>query len=219
MNLRKLAALTVGATSLLTASSALAYEPAQVHEGASIGALVGFGENSFLFDTGIRGGYTLPAHVYLGGTFLLNVGTSGYCGFYGAGATYYCYGANTVGFTTGFEGGYDFAAGPLVVRAYGGLGVAFESISYNNYGACAGGVCGGTGVGPVCTQFAPNGACIGYGNPNTSSVALWGGGTAIYDFKSHGPWFVMGDVRIGDAPFLLANQFMGMFTVGGGYEF
>jgi hypothetical protein len=213
MKLRSLVALTLGAcagaTTLLATSSAQAYEPAQVHEGASVGALIGFGENEFLFTTGLRGGYTLPgSHVYLGGTFLFNAGSSSYCGYYGAVTTYYCYGGNSVGFLTGFEAGYEFAAGPILVRPYGGVGVAFDSYSFGGYGCNE--VTGvGCGVGPG--YYAPS--------SNTSSVALWGGGTAMYDFKNHGPWFVMGDMRIGDAPFLFDDQFLFMFLVGGGYEF
>ncbi len=207
MNVRWLATLTscaLGAATFFSTSSAHAYEPGQVHEGASIGALIGFGENEFLFNTGIRGGYTLPAHVYLGGTFLFNAGTAGY---YGCGYGYGC-NTGTVGFTTGFEAGYEFPAGPLTVRPYGGIGGVLESYSGGAYGQT---VC----INGVCTTAGGN----AYGSFTTTSVALWAGGTAIYDFKNHGPWFVMGDVRVGDAPFLVSYQVMGWFMVGGGYEF
>ena len=193
MNVRTLAACAFGATTLFSASSALAVEPAQVHEGASVAGLIGFGANAYGFDLGVRGGYTLPNHVYLGGTFVFNTGFAGW----GA------------GFTTGFEGGYEFAAGPVTVRPYGGIGFADEQYNgyYNNtYNVtlCAefGGIyCNNTGAGGTSTSFA-----------------FWVGGTAFYDFKG-GPWFVAGDIRIGDAPGLFYQQFIFAFLPGGGYEF
>ena len=211
MKLQNLAAIALGAATVFSASSALAYEPAQVHTGFSVGALIGFGENTFLFDTGVRAGYTLPAHVYLGGTFLLNVGNGGYDNCYYGVDGYVCTGfaGNSVGFTTGFEGGYEFVAGPITVRPYGGLGVALETFSFNN-GYPYNGI--NVGCAPQTPEYCQTPSVT------TSSFAFWFGGTAIYDFK-HGPWFVMGDARVGDAPFLIANQFIGIFTVGGGYEF
>jgi hypothetical protein len=201
MKLRKLAATALGATTLLSASSALAVEPAQLHEGGSIALLAGFGASAYGFSTGVRGGYTLPAHVYLGGTFLLNVGFGGW----------------GVGFTTGFEGGYEFAAGPIVVRPYGGIGVELEQFNGVNYGN--NGICGYTPTdAPIyCNNLG------GYAGGTTTSVAFWFGGTAIYDFKG-GPWFVAGDARIGDAPALAAyygNAGDIIFAVlaSGGYEF
>ena len=195
MKVRTLAALALGATTLLSASSASAVEPAQLHEGASIAGLIGFGANAYGFDIGARGGYTLSNHVYLGGTFLFNTGFAGW----GA------------GFTTGFEAGYEFAAGPVVVRPYGGIGFALEQYSGYYYGGaynpnlCA--IYGGV----YCAYGAG-------GSTTTTSAAFWVGGTAIYDFKG-GPWFVAGDIRMGDAPALLTNQFIFAFLPGGGYEF
>jgi hypothetical protein len=203
MNVRTLAACALGATASLSASSALAVEPAQLHEGASVAGLVGFGANSYGFSTGVRGGYTLPNHVYLGGTFLLNVGLGGW----GA------------GFTTGFEGGYEFAAGPIVVRPYGGVGFADE-----NYGGY-----GNTYNATLCAEFGGTycNNTNGYGG-TTTSIAFWAGGTAIYDFKG-GPWFVAGDLRFGDAPFLAPTYYGTGYGNGGnvifalmasgGYEF
>jgi hypothetical protein len=207
------------ATSLLTAAPASAVEKAEVHTGASVGGLIGIGENEYLFNTGVRFGWTLPAHVYLGGMFMLHVGTGPYYyGYYGNGPGVACYnagpysgacgGANTLGFTTGFEGGYEFAAGPVVVRPYGGIG--FANITYNYGGAVI-------GTGCPATPGNPNGYCYS-SNYTTSSIAVWGGGTAMYDFRG-GPWFVMGDLRIGIAPAFWTNQVMAAFTVGGGYEF
>jgi hypothetical protein len=198
MKLRTLATMALGATTFFSASSALAYEPAQVHEGASIGGLIGFGVDYYGFATGIRGGYTLPAHVYLGGTFLFNTGFAGW----GA------------GFTTGFEGGYEFAAGPVTVRPYGGVGLALEQYGGGGPYLGNGNICGYT---PTGAPIYCNGNGYGYGGSSTS-LAFWAGGTCIYDFKG-GPWFVMGDVRFGDAPALYYEQGIFAVLVGGGYEF
>jgi hypothetical protein len=199
MKVRTLAALALGATTLFSASSALAVEPAQLHEGASIAGLVGFGANAYGFDLGVRGGYTLPNHVYLGGTFIFNTGLGGW----GA------------GFTTGFEGGYEFAAGPVVVRPYGGLGFVDEN--YNGYYGYA----GNTYNAQLCAEGIDNAVYCNNGNgfgSTTTSFAFWVGGTAIYDFKG-GPWFVAADIRMGDAPALFYQQFVFAFMPGGGYEF
>jgi hypothetical protein len=196
MKVRKLAALAVGAASLLSASSAFAVDPAELKQGGSVAGLIGFGANAYGFGLGVRGGYTLPNNVYIGGTALLNVGFGGW----GA------------GFTIGAEGGYQFAAGPVVVRPYGGLGFVDENYSYGGYGnvgAAAQAACN-AGVTADCNLG-------GYGG-TTTSFAFWVGGTAIYDFKG-GPWFVAADIRMGDAPALFGGNFIFAFMPGGGYEF
>jgi hypothetical protein len=213
---RTLTALAIGGATLFATSSSLAVEPAELKSGPSIGGLIGFGSSAYGFDLGVRAGYTLPNNVYLGGTFIFNTGFNGW----GA------------GFTTGFEGGYQFAAGPVVVRPYGGLGFADEQYSY---GFCGGG--GGSNSAlqeclSACAQGA--GAAIGacdsgcestYGGGggggacgNTTSFAFWVGGTAMYDFKG-GPWFVSADIRLGDAPAFYAGNVIFAFLPGGGYEF
>jgi hypothetical protein len=117
---RKLTALAVGTSALLAASSASAQSASQAkaqafvdESGWSVAGLLGFGFSNYVggFGLGVRGGYTLPSHVYLGGTFVDFPVSFG----------------NT--FFTGFEGGYDIKAGPLAVRPYGGVGLI--DISYN----------------------------------------------------------------------------------------
>jgi hypothetical protein len=218
MTLRKLAAYALSGATLLSASSAIAVEPAELKQGFSIAGLIGFGASAYGFDLGVRAGYTLPNNVYLGGTLLFNTGFGGW----GA------------GFTTGFEGGYQFAAGPVVVRPYGGIGFVDEQYS-GFYGYCGGGgnnanlqnclnACqsGAASTLGECDQACENayggGGGVGCGNANTTSVAFWVGGTAIYDFKG-GPWFVSADIRMGDAPALFYQQFIFAFLPGGGYEF
>jgi hypothetical protein len=206
MKLRALAALAAlaatGATLLFT-SSALAVEPAELKQGFSVAGLIGFGAGYEGFDLGVRGGYTLPNNIYLGGTILLNVGFGGW----GA------------GFTTGFEGGYQFAAGPVVVRPYGGIGVVLEQYNYGNGAnqACA---ADPSACAIECQANPGLAICNGaYGGGSTSSFAFWVGGTAIYDFKG-GPWFVAADIRTGDAPLLYGSGgFIFAFLPSGGYEF
>lgn len=100
----------------------LAASPAQAEEGdptagkGSIGALVGYGfKGGTNFGFGARGGYTLPANVYLGATFLYHLGKS-------VGA------ADTSLYYLGVEGGYDIAVNPVVIRPYLGFGRAVATI-------------------------------------------------------------------------------------------
>ncbi len=55
-------------------------------------------------------------------------------------------------------------------------------------------------------------------NATTTSLALWVGGTVLYAFNG-GPWFVSGDVRLGDAPGLVYQQLVFAVMAGGGYQF
>jgi hypothetical protein len=218
--LRMLAPVTVVFGLLLAAPSARAIEPAEVHTGASVEGMLGVGENEYLFNFGVRFGWTLPAHVYIGGMLMGHAGNGPYYGYYGAAGVYYgsCYtgpgyyggcGAGTLGFTTGVEGGYDFAAGPVVVRPYAGFG--FANVTYN-YGTIP------ATIGCPITPGNPQGYCYVNYSYTTSSFALWGGGSAIYDFKG-GPWFVKAGFQIGLAPAFWTNQFMGALLAGGGFEF
>jgi hypothetical protein len=225
--LAPVASFAISAAGFLSAPSAFAVEPAQVHEGASVAGLLGFGANEYGFNFGVRGGYTLPNHVYLGGTIIGNTGL-GDTQLAGWG----------LGFTTGFEGGYEIAAGPIVVRPYGGIG--FTSQTFNGYFGgmynptlCAEGQLAYCGTGttpnpnynPTLCEEGVTQDCSATLNGNlatagtsTNSLALWVGGTVLYDFKG-GPWFVSGDFRFGDAPALFYQQALFAVMAGGGYEF
>ena len=177
---------------VLAASSASAQsaasEKAQAFEDASgwsIAGLLGFGSGGYNeFGLGARFGYTLPSHVYLGGSFIDYPGLANYYG-------------NT--FVTGFEGGYNIKAGPLVVRPYGGIGLL--DISYAIPAVC--------GNGFACTSTA-----------SATFFAFWAGGTALFPVSEN--WFVGGDLR-----FLItgvnADYGGSSFSVGlmgtGGYQF
>jgi len=105
----------VGATMLMGATPAHA-EAAPTAGHVSVGGLVGYGfKDGTNFGLGVRGGYTLPMNVYLGGTFVYHLGKSQSTAVGDVSSNIYYF---------GFEGGYDIAAGPVVVRPYLGLGAA-----------------------------------------------------------------------------------------------
>jgi hypothetical protein len=144
--------------------------------GWSAAAMLGFAFNDIGFGIGARGGYTLDNHVYLGGTLL------------------YHFGQNDVSaFLIGAEGGYDFTAGPVVIRPYLGLGVSVVSVN-------------------VPTYALPGGGTAGGGSASSSNVALWPGCTVLYPIPGNERWFVGGDARI-----LIINDFntFALFALGG----
>jgi hypothetical protein len=83
----------------------------------SAGLLLGYGfDGAEHFGLGVRGGYTLPMHVYLGATFVYHFGSSSS-------------GVSTSLLYPGLEGGYEISAGPVVVRPYAGFGPVFVRAS------------------------------------------------------------------------------------------
>lgn len=116
-------AITLGAVAavmLLGAAPAHA-EPAATAGHGSVGGLVGYGfKDGTNFGLGVRGGYTLPMNLYLGGTFVYHLGKSESTPLGDVKANVYY---------LGFEGGYDIGAGPVVIRPYLGLGPAMAKAS------------------------------------------------------------------------------------------
>lgn len=97
-------------TTLLAAPAHAETAPTAGH--GSVAGLLGYGfKDGLNLGLGIRGGYTLPMNVYLGGTFVYHLGKSE--GDASVNVFYY-----------GVEGGYDINAAPVVVRPYLGLGAA-----------------------------------------------------------------------------------------------
>lgn len=148
----------------LAASSALAADPAPTAGHGSVGALVGYGfKDGLNLGFGARGGYTLPANIYLGGTFLYHLGksTDTPLGKVSANILYF-----------GAEGGYDFSAGPVVIRPYLGLGMASAKtkIPAINMGGISS---------PEMSSSA-------------SKFAVWPGATLLYPIDN---FFVGGDAR------------------------
>jgi hypothetical protein len=111
--------LVVGATCLFTlwgAATAHAAESPTAGHG-SVAGLLGYGfEDGVNFGLGVRGGYTLPMNVYLGGTFVYHLGKSEDVPFAGEVSVNLYY--------FGVEGGYDISVDPVVIRPYLGLGAA-----------------------------------------------------------------------------------------------
>jgi ABC-type transport system substrate-binding protein len=144
--------------------------------GWSAAAMLGFAFNDIGFGIGARGGYTLDSHVYLGGTLLYHFGQD-----------------DVSAFLIGAEGGYDFLAGPVVIRPYLGLGVSIVSVN-------------------VPTYALPGGGTAGGGSASSSNVALWPGCTVLYPIPGNERWFVGGDARI-----LIINDFntFALFALGG----
>jgi hypothetical protein len=107
--------LTLASAIAVPALAELPTAPTAEHWSA--GALLGYGfKDGVNFGLGVRGGYTLPQNVYLGGTFMYHFGKSE--------------GPASVNvFYLGVEGGYDFFVDPIIIRPYLGLGPAFGHVS------------------------------------------------------------------------------------------
>jgi hypothetical protein len=89
--------------------------------GWSISAMLGFGFNDvYDFGIGVRAGYTLPQHIYIGGEFAY---------FFGGGDNVYSYSTYNIGPEIGYDIG--LAAAPILIRPYVGLGLDGVSISSN----------------------------------------------------------------------------------------
>ncbi len=149
--------------------SVVAVLPAQAQEGstaghASAGLLFGNAfKDGLNLGIGARGGYTLPMNLYLGGTFVYHLGKSTSTPFGDVKVNAYYFGA---------EVGYDVAAGPVVVRPYGGIGYATFTVKTPDINFL-GVTVPGTSV-------------------STSKLAFWPGATVLYPLGSA---FVGADAR------------------------
>jgi hypothetical protein len=128
-----------------------------------VAPLMGFGSNHFGFGLGARAGYTLPQNVYVGGTFMYHLGSSyGYGGLGGVDvSTHVLYPAGEVG--------YDFHVGPVTIRPYAGVGIAFLTASSTIAGQSA--------------------------SSTDSSLLIYPGATAHWNIP-RSDFFVGGDTRI-----------------------
>jgi len=175
-------AIALGAAAavmLLGAAPAHAEEsPTAGH--ASVGGLVGYGfKDGMNLGLGVRGGYTLPMNVYLGGTFVYHLGkTESEAGAEASLRSYYL----------GFEGGYDIAAGPLVIRPYLGLGAHTVTSSVS-------GNLGGVQIPEMSSS--------------DTKFALWPGATILYPL---GAAFIGADAR-----FVIRDELntFSLFATGG----
>lgn len=137
-------------------------EPRQGHLNLAI--LSGYGFNDFGADTsggrpyrfgfGARAGYTFGSGIYLGGTFVRHLGESNKSTLPDVDATF----RSSLRVTyAGAELGSDFAAGPLVVRPYVGVGASFVSYEVEALGIKAGDTDGAVALWPGVTAFCPVG--------------------------------------------------------------
>jgi hypothetical protein len=150
-----------------SATTHWAVAAAEPHYGPSAALLLGFATADLNFGIGARGGYTLPNNIYVGGTLVYHVGTSDEATFL----------TNTIKSSFhllyfGPEGGYDIAAGPVLVRPYVGLGPAIATGSVSN-----------------CLQGA---SCVEMSNSATN-FSFWIGGTVLYPIAN---FVVGGDLRV-----------------------
>jgi hypothetical protein len=127
---RKALASTVSLiTLLLAAPAALAAPPSRAADAPSAvapveahptedrlqaQAMLGVGSDNLGVGAGVRLGYTLPQRVYLGASFRLSHDSAGPYSF-----TWY---------RPAVEAGYDIGVGPVAIRPYAGVGMAFGSM-------------------------------------------------------------------------------------------
>ena len=138
-----------------------------------IAPLLGFASDGLTLGIGVRGGKTLDNHIYIGGTFVYQVGDGG---SYGASVTTP---TGTVGasgswsyngFYIGPEGGYDFDLKVVVVRPYLGLGL------FDLTGSSSG---GGYSAGGSSTQFVIWPGCSVIWNVPNSNYFIGGAARLI----------------------------------------
>lgn len=167
---------TVCLLSLFAAGAAHAEDsPSAGH--ASAAFLLGDGfKDGIGLGLGARGGYTLPMNLYLGGTFIYHLGKSD-----GGVSEHFYY--------FGVEGGYDLAAGPVIVRPYLGLGDATET-----------GTLDFTALGGGKTTVS------------SSNFAAWPGATVLYPL---GNVLLGGDARF----LIVSNDNVFSLFATAGYQF
>lgn len=184
MTKTKALGILAGLSTAITMYTGAAHAEGEGH--ASAGALLGYGfKEGVGFGLGVRGGYTLPMNVYLGGTFVYHFGKSESTAFGDASSKVLYFGV---------EGGYDIEAGPVLVRPFLGLG---DAIVHGNTVTCIG--FGGIGCASV--------------SGSSGYFALWPGAAVFYpldDFFVGGDARVL-IVTSGDSS---ANAFS-LFATGG----
>jgi hypothetical protein len=138
-----------------------------------IAPLLGYLSENLNFGIGVRGGKTLDNHIYIGGTFIYQLGEStGGTATNGLGQSVN-YSASTSGFYVGPEGGYDFDLRPIVLRPYLGLGL----FSWTGSSSAAGVSASASG----------------------SQFVVWPGVTVLWSVPNTN-FFIGGDARIVSVP-------------------
>jgi hypothetical protein len=167
---------SIAVVAACAAAPVSAQEKASTADHGSVGALIGYGfKDGVGVGLGLRGGYTLPMNLYLGGTFVYHLGKS-------------IGGATINVFYLGVEGGYDIAAGPVVIRPFLGLGPAFAHASIPSISI------GGVSAG---------------GSETSTKFGFWPGAEVLYPIQN---FFIGADLRV-----LIVSDFtaFSMFATGG----
>jgi hypothetical protein len=149
--------------------------------------MLGYLSDYLDFGIGLRGGKTLDNHIYIGGTFIYQVGESGggtVATGTGTTATTANYSWSSSGFYVGPEGGYDFDLRYVVLRPYMGLGIFSYSSSASVPGASA--------------------------SASSTRFVVWPGCTVLWNIP-RSDFFLGGDVRLVSVP----GTAFGMYAMGG----
>lgn len=137
-----------------------------------IAPMLGFASEDSSLGIGVRGGKTLENHIYIGGTFVFQVGESVSYGSTATvnGTTVSSSGsASTNGFYLGPEAGYDFDLKAVVVRPYMGIGLF---------------------------DVTGSGGGAGYsGSSSSTFFIIWPGCTVIWNVPNSN-YFLGGDARL-----------------------
>jgi hypothetical protein len=137
----------------------------------AVAPLLGIATSDLGFGLGVRGGITIPNHLYFGGSFVYQTGTSRSFAVPNASTSGVGLVSGEVSFSAfyfGGEAGYDIFVGPVTLRPYLGLGIASARSSVSA---------------PIATSSS------------RTDLVLWPGFAALYDFPDS-DFFVGGDVRI-----------------------
>jgi hypothetical protein len=155
--------------------------PALDDEHLSVAPLLGFATDNLDLGVGVRAGAAaLAPHVWVGGTFVYHLGTSTSGAINGV-----PYSSSSSAFYVGPEIGYDLELGPVVLRPYGGVGLAALSARATS---------GAVTVGDTVTK-----------------LVLWPGATVLYGLPSSRV-FVGGDARFLTIP---GGPAVGLFALAG----
>jgi hypothetical protein len=120
-----------------------------------IAPMLGYLSEDLDLGVGLRGGKTLDNHIYIGGTFIYQVGEGGNYSTPAGNVSW-----SSSGFYVGPEGGYDFDLKVVVVRPYLGLGIF-------SWGSSVSGPGGGGGGSSTRFVIWPGGSVI-WNVPNSS---------------------------------------------------
>jgi hypothetical protein len=153
-----------------------------------VDAMFGFSTDDLNVGLGIRGGKVVVSHLYVGGTFVYNIGrsysTQVTSGVPGVTPTYTGQ-ASVSAFYLGPEVGYEFDVRPVVLRPYAGVGLVSISSSVTSGNATVG--------------------------SSDTRLVFWPGLAALYDVPGS-PFTVGGDARLVVVP---GGPALGLFATGG----